>query len=172
MVYVYEPVWCILTAVFLLVEVLWLVLDGAYFCYLAHFFGGSFHEQNRTYVLSCQVWTIQLVSILAIVQMWGPHMWHGDNWPWDPERTWLWCILLLVHNHRLIDSQGFIWRMGGGDSSPLQEILNLSMVIIVVPSILILHVTGHKYVSSKCFLESLSQIASEAIWEDLNSKFS
>ena len=27
----------------------------------------------------------------------------------------------------------------------------------------ILHVTGHKYVSSKCCLESLSQIASEAI---------
>ena len=37
------------------------------------------------------------------------------------------------------------------------------MVIIVVPSILILHVIGHKYVSSKCYLESLSQIASEAI---------
>ena len=34
-----------------------------------------------------------------------------------------------------------------------QEILKLSMVIIVVPSILaisFLHVTGHKYVSSKC----------------------
>ena len=30
-------------------------------------------------------------------------------------------------------------------------------------SYLILHVTGHKYVSSKCYLESLSQIASEAI---------
>ena len=30
-------------------------------------------------------------------------------------------------------------------------------------SYLILHVTGHKYVSSKCCLESLSQIASEAI---------
>ena len=30
-------------------------------------------------------------------------------------------------------------------------------------SYLILHVTGHKYVSSKCCLESLSQIVSEAI---------
>ena len=35
-------------------------------------------------------------------------------------------------------------------------------------SYLILHVTGHKYVSSKCCLKSLSQIASE----DLNSKLS
>ena len=39
-------------------------------------------------------------------------------------------------------------------------------------SYLILHVTERKYVSSKCCLESLSQITSEAIWEDLNSKFS
>ena len=39
-------------------------------------------------------------------------------------------------------------------------------------SYLILHVTGHKYVSSKCCLESMSQITSEAIWEDLNSTFS
>ena len=45
---------------------------------------------------------------------------------------------------------------------PPTEILKLSMVIIVVPSILALHVTGYNYVSSKC-LESLSQIASEAI---------
>ena len=43
------------------------------------------------------------------------------------------------------------------------EILKLSMVIIVVASILAIYVTGHKYVSSKCCLESLSQIASEAI---------
>ena len=35
-----------------------------------------------------------------------------------------------------------------------------------------LHVTEDKYVSSKCCLENLSQIASEAIWEDLNLKFS
>ena len=33
-------------------------------------------------------------------------------------------------------------------------------------------ITGHKYVSSKCCLESLSQIASEAIREDLNPKIS
>ena len=33
------------------------------------------------------------------------------------------------------------------------------------------HVTEHKYVSSKCCLVILSQIASEAICEDVNSKF-
>ena len=32
-----------------------------------------------------------------------------------------------------------------------------------------LHVTEHKYVSSKCF-EILSQIVSETIWEDVNWK--
>ena len=45
--------------------------------------------------------------------------------------------------------------------------INISYLIIVM---LILHLTWHKYVSSKCCLEGLSQIASEAIWEDL--KFS
>ena len=53
--------------------------------------------------------------------------------------------------------KGFIQRGGGPGiptPPPLPEILKLSMVITV------------------CCLESLSQIASEAIWEDLNSKFS
>ena len=54
MVYVYEPVWSILTAVFLLIEVLWLVvLDGTYFCYLADFFGGV--SMSRTGHMCCRV---------------------------------------------------------------------------------------------------------------------
>ena len=63
--------------------------------------------------------------------------------------------------------------VGALEFSP-PEILKLSMVVIVVHSYLISHVTGRtrEYVSSKCCLESLSQIVSEAIWEDLNSKFS
>ena len=46
---------------------------------------------------------------------------------------------------------------GPWNPPPLPEILKLSMVIIV---------------ASMCCLKSLSQIASEAIWEDLNSKIS
>ena len=48
------PVLSILTAVFLLIEVLWLVvLDGTYFCYLADFFGGV--SMSRTGHMCCRV---------------------------------------------------------------------------------------------------------------------
>ena len=61
------------------------------------------------------------------------------------------CMRLLAKNYDegKVESSNFVFLV--------------SIVIIVVPSILILYVIGHKYVSSKCCLESLSQIASEAI---------
>ena len=61
--------------------------------------------------------------------------------------------------------QGFIQREGGPGIPPPRnlEIEYGYYCGAINISYLILHVTGHKYVSSKICLESLSQIASEAI---------
>ena len=68
--------------------------------------------------------------------------------------------------------QGYIQRGGGGggawNSPPPPRNLEIEYGYYIS----YLHVTEHKYVSSKCCLEILSQIASEAIWEDVNSKIS
>ena len=62
--------------------------------------------------------------------------------------------------------QGFIQREGGPGIPPPPRNLEIEYGYYcgaINISYLILHVTGHKYVSSKICLESLSQIASEAI---------
>ena len=69
------------------------------------------------------------------------------------------------------EAKGFIQKVGGGLEFPppppqpqFSPPRNLEIEYgYYYISYLILHVTGHTYVSSKCCLESLSQIASEAI---------
>ena len=73
------------------------------------------------------------------------------------------CLLIgSMHVPALEHDEVAVGQKESTDTVAPPEILKLSMVIIVVPSILVLHVTGQRYVSSKCCLESLSHIVSEA----------
>ena len=74
------------------------------------------------------------------------------------------CVCMYVRMYAGFHTEGG-WEGGGWNSPPPRNLeteygyycgaINISY--------LILHVTGHKYMSSKCCLESLSQIVSEAI---------
>ena len=78
----------------------------------------------------------------------------------------------LLHTIQSFHTEGGVGGGGGGGGAGIPpppashrnlEIEYGSYCGAIDISCLILHVTGHKYVSSKCCLESLSQIASEAI---------